>query len=151
MNIGSVNRLSQPGNSQAPAEPRPDTAAIAGSSDSGKSTAAAAHAPRPAAPPPSETRKIEQQAELSRQSVEKLVERIGKAIQIERRSLSFTVDTDLGKTILKVIDLETDEVIRQIPSEELLRIAEAIGNLNEQRAAGIETASGTGLLIQEKA
>ena len=41
-----------------------------------------------------------------------------------QRDLQFRVDEDSGRTIVTVIDSETEEVIRQVPSEELLRLAE---------------------------
>lgn len=44
-------------------------------------------------------------------------------------SLSFTIDKDTGQTVVKVIDSSTDEVIKQIPSEEILAISKAIDQL----------------------
>ena len=38
-------------------------------------------------------------------------------------SLSITVDDRLGATIIKVTDKETDELIRQIPPEEIVSLA----------------------------
>ncbi|MBI1396958.1 MAG: flagellar protein [Betaproteobacteria bacterium] len=38
-------------------------------------------------------------------------------------SLEFTIDKDSGKTVVKVVDSATSQVIRQIPSEELLSLA----------------------------
>lgn len=35
-------------------------------------------------------------------------------------SLSFTVDQETGRSIISVIDIETGEVVRQIPPEEVL-------------------------------
>jgi len=52
-------------------------------------------------------------------------------------SITFSVDKDSGKTIVKVIDKSTDEVIRQIPSEEMLVIAQALDKIK-------------GLLVQQK-
>ncbi len=37
--------------------------------------------------------------------------------------LNFSKDESTGDTIVKIINSETDEVVRQIPSEEILRIA----------------------------
>lgn len=54
------------------------------------------------------------------------------------QSLQFSVDKDTGKTVVKVIDRETDEVIRQIPPKEMLEIAKALDTLK-------------GLIIREKA
>ena len=38
------------------------------------------------------------------------------------RELQFSIDEDSGDTVIKVIDRETDEVVRQIPPEEVLRL-----------------------------
>lgn len=39
------------------------------------------------------------------------------------RELRFTIDKDSGHTVIKVMDTATQELIRQIPSEEALRFA----------------------------
>lgn len=42
------------------------------------------------------------------------------------QKLQFSVDKDTGKTVVKVIDQQTEEVIRQIPAKEMLEIAKAL-------------------------
>lgn len=54
------------------------------------------------------------------------LEDVRKAIQPIASELSFSLDEDSGRVLLRIIDRETDEVIRQIPSEELIRIAKAL-------------------------
>lgn len=44
-------------------------------------------------------------------------------------SLDFSVDDDTGRTIVKLVDSETKEVIRQIPSQEMLEISKALDGL----------------------
>ena len=44
-------------------------------------------------------------------------------IQVVQRELHFSVDEDSGQTVIKVMDLATKEVIRQIPNEEALSFA----------------------------
>lgn len=44
------------------------------------------------------------------------------------RNLQFSVDRDTGKTIVRIVDAENGEVVRQIPSEEFLALSK---NLNE--------------------
>ena len=44
-------------------------------------------------------------------------------IQNVQRALQFSVDEESGATIIKVIDSQTSELIRQIPAEEVLTIA----------------------------
>jgi flagellar protein FlaG len=43
------------------------------------------------------------------------------------RSLQFSIDSDSGRTVVSVKDMATGDVIRQIPSEEALRLAQALG------------------------
>ena len=43
------------------------------------------------------------------------------------RSLQFSVDSASGRTVVSVRDRATGDVIRQIPSEEALRLAQALG------------------------
>lgn len=44
------------------------------------------------------------------------------------RDLEFTIDDELGKTIITVYDSESEEVVRQIPSEEVLALAKSLEN-----------------------
>ncbi|HCA26108.1 MAG TPA: flagellar protein [Betaproteobacteria bacterium] len=59
-------------------------------------------------------------------------------LQAMSRNLSFSIDKDTGKTVVKVVDDTTKEVIRQIPSAEMLAISKALDKLQ-------------GLLIKEHA
>jgi len=59
-------------------------------------------------------------------SLHEVVSQVAEFVQNMRRNLDFSVDQATGKTIIKVTDAETHEVIRQIPSEEFLQIAEAL-------------------------
>lgn len=43
--------------------------------------------------------------------------------------LEFSVDDDIGRVVVKVVDKETEDVILQIPSEEMLAIAKALDNI----------------------
>jgi len=44
-------------------------------------------------------------------------------IKVINRTVRFEIDKELQRVIAKVIDKDTGEVIRQIPPEEILRIA----------------------------
>jgi flagellar protein FlaG len=48
---------------------------------------------------------------------------VSSFIQTVSRSLQISVDGELGSTVIRVVDGETDELVRQIPSEEVLKIA----------------------------
>lgn len=64
--------------------------------------------------------------EVSREEIEQTVNEIGDFVQNIQRNLQFTVDDNSGETIIKVTDMETDDVIRQIPSEEVLQLQQYI-------------------------
>jgi len=54
------------------------------------------------------------------------VSTINDYVQNLRRDLEFTIDEATERTVIKVIDAETQEVIRQIPSEEVLALARSL-------------------------
>jgi uncharacterized FlaG/YvyC family protein len=44
----------------------------------------------------------------------------------------FSVDSELGRPVVRVVDSTTHEVIRQIPNEVALRLARNLNNLQDQ-------------------
>lgn len=75
---------------------------------------------------------------VERKQLEDAVGRIKEFVQPINDSIQFSLDEDSGRTVVKVVDLQTNEVIRQIPTEEALTIAKALDKLQ-------------GLLFQSKA
>ncbi|MDG4866478.1 flagellar protein FlaG [Guyparkeria sp. 1SP6A2] len=63
---------------------------------------------------------------LDRQALEQKLEELSDMVQGRQRDLSFAVDDDTGRTVVKVINSQTEEVVRQIPMEEVLEIARRI-------------------------
>lgn len=51
---------------------------------------------------------------------------INRALEATSRGIEFSIDPDTHRTVILIRDLQTKEVIRQIPSEEALVIARAI-------------------------
>lgn len=78
------------------------------------------------------------QEELDRETVEKAVDGINGAIEHINRGLRFSVHEDTQRLMVKVVDVLTDEVIKELPPEDVLdtaaRIKEAIGLLIDERA-----------------
>jgi flagellar protein FlaG len=66
------------------------------------------------------------------------IEKIQQFVNTAASDIKFSIDEDSGRTVVKVIDRETQDVIRQIPSQEILDLAQALGKLQ-------------GLLIKQKA
>ena len=77
-----------------------------------------------------------------RAEVEQAVDRLNDYVQLIRRDLQFSVDDETGETIVKVVDSESGELIRQIPSEQALAISKAIASHLEQTQ---------GIILQELA
>lgn len=87
----------------------------------------------------SETTQTAVQNESSPEQVQEAVQSMNDfAASTLNSSLNFSVDNDTGKTIVKVMDSETKEVLKQIPSEEMVAIAKAVDKLK-------------GLLVHQKA
>ncbi len=62
-------------------------------------------------------------AEVSREMLQETVKNLNGYAQNLKRNLQFSVDKDLNRTVIRVVDTDTKQVIRQIPSEEMLAIA----------------------------
>ena len=58
--------------------------------------------------------------------LQEAVDKLNDFVQNIRRTLSFTIEESTGNTVIRVYDSETEELIRQIPPEETLKLAEAI-------------------------
>jgi len=96
-------------------------------------------------------KETQKQVELTRDQAEELAKRIESQINIERRSLSFQLNDNIGKTVVSVIDVNTDEVIRQIPSEDLVRLAEQVERLRaEQEQASSGEKDLAGVFLREQ-
>ena len=61
--------------------------------------------------------------------VTEVVIEVNDFLQNMNKNLSFSIDEDLGDSIITIKDSESDEVIRQIPSEELLVIRKKMDSL----------------------
>jgi flagellar protein FlaG len=61
-------------------------------------------------------------AEKEQEPLDHVVSDLNSLVRELHRELQFSVDDESGDTVIKVIDLETDEVVRQIPSEEAMRM-----------------------------
>ena len=60
---------------------------------------------------------------LDPKMLEKAVKDLSQGVQIMQRSLQFSIDETSGRTVIKVVDKNTQEVIRQIPEEQVLELA----------------------------
>lgn len=75
---------------------------------------------------PTRVQRLEKQEEAQKESLDQAVSRLNDFVQTVQRDLQFEVDNDSGKTIVRVVDQQTEEVIRQIPDDVALRLAEKL-------------------------
>lgn len=78
------------------------------------------------------------EVQSQRKALDKAVDAVNDFVGSVNNDLRFSVDDETGRTVVKVIDVTTEEVIKQYPSEEMLAIAEALDSIK-------------GLLLQQKA
>ncbi|WP_457673234.1 flagellar protein FlaG [Thiolapillus sp.] len=64
---------------------------------------------------------------LSRDELSSAVDNLNEYVQTIRRELEFSIDENSGRTVIKVLDAETKEVIRQIPPEEVVSLSRNLG------------------------
>ena len=60
------------------------------------------------------------------EEIREAVSQLNEFVQGIRRELQFSVDEDSGRTVIRVYNTDTDELVRQIPSEEVLQAASLI-------------------------
>ena len=56
------------------------------------------------------------------------VQEIEKFVQSVKRNLEFSIDEPSGKVVVKVIASDSGEVVRQIPNEEVLKLANSLND-----------------------
>jgi flagellar protein FlaG len=77
-------------------------------------------------------------AKPSPQELQQATDAINEALKRSDQSVQFSIDHDTGTTVVKVVDSSTKEVIRQMPSDEVISIARSIDRLQ-------------GILLKQKA
>ena len=78
------------------------------------------------------------QLTISPEQLQTAVDAANEFVKPINSAVEFSVDKDSGQMVVKVMDISTKEVIRQIPSEEMLAISKALDQIQ-------------GLLIRQKA
>jgi len=76
--------------------------------------------------------------EKQAENLQVAVSQINDYVQNLQRNLQFTVDEATGKDVVTIIDSESKEVIRQLPTEEALELAR---RLAENRENGVQIVS----------
>ncbi len=70
-------------------------------------------------------------AQASAEQMKQLQDALQQRFATVAPELQFSVDQSSGRAVIKVIDQSTKEVIRQIPSEQALKLNEALANFQQ--------------------
>ena len=73
---------------------------------------------------------VSKNSQVTRETIAHAAEQIQSFVQSMGRNLNFSIDQTTGYHVVRVMNPETNEVVRQLPSEELLRIAQNMASLN---------------------
>lgn len=87
-------------------------------------------------------------AAMDGRTLDNAVEQLNQFAQSVQRKLEFSVDEESGKTVIKVIDKESGEMVRSIPSEEVLDMQQRLRETSEAIFKGNQ---GISLLFEAKA
>jgi flagellar protein FlaG len=65
------------------------------------------------------------------------VSQLNDFVQNMQRDLRFSIDKESGAMVVKVVDSKSEKVIRQIPTEETLRLARSLAEQSDDMAFNI--------------
>ena len=71
------------------------------------------------------------EVERSGVQLEEAVAKVESFLKVQNRDLAFTIDEDTNRSVVTVKDSQSGDVIRQIPSEEVLKLADRIQELQQ--------------------
>jgi flagellar protein FlaG len=93
----------------------------------GSTTARKVRPDRPVEPAPAASAAPQPKAEAA--EVDAAIEAANHSMRSVATNLQFEKDTSTGKTVVRVVDSETKQVLRQMPSEDMLAISKALDRL----------------------
>jgi flagellar protein FlaG len=73
---------------------------------------------------------INQVMQPTRETVARAAEQMQKFVSTMGRNLNFSIDGETGHHIVRVTNPATGEVVRQLPSEEMIRIAHSLTQIS---------------------
>jgi flagellar protein FlaG len=66
--------------------------------------------------------KKEQYTEIDKSNFDKQADKLNQVMDLFNYSIRFTLDDESKRMVVKVVNSETDEVVRQIPPKEMLQL-----------------------------
>ena len=106
-----------------PASARPEAIVVGAKAPGGSPAPTEIKAPMIAPIPKAE---IKFDADAARKNLEEAIQKLNEMMKDSGRTLSFSMDVKLGHPIVFVKNMANGEVVRQIPSEVVVRVAHGI-------------------------
>ena len=69
------------------------------------------------------------QPKASQEDMQQLVDDLSDMMSVMRKGLAFKIDESSGKNIVSVMDVDSGDIIRQIPNEEAIKLAQKLSEV----------------------
>ncbi len=83
----------------------------------------------PNSQPVSEEKTETKTMSLDGERVDRVVKSLNNLAQSLKRKIEFSINDETGQTVIRIVDSENAKVIRQIPPEEMMRLAEHLKDI----------------------
>ena len=80
---------------------------------------------------------MNEQAAVSREKIDRIVNELKEFAQTMQRDLNFHVDDITGQVVIRVIETSTDKIVRDIPEEEVLVLAQHLEEMLDDAPNGV--------------
>jgi len=97
----------------------------------------------------SRSAQTEQRLETEKASLQRELDKANEQLNVNMSSIRFKMDESTGRSVVTIYDMATEEVIRQLPSEDALSNAQRISEFLSQ--SKMTKSDVSGLLFDEKA
>lgn len=132
---GNVKPSSLPGKAAAKADQEtPASAAQSGAASGPVRPQGGSSRPEPSASGEAEA---ERREPVPKGGLSQVVESLNSYLQNSKRALEFSVDDGTGQVVIKVMDADRKEVIRQIPPEHAIKLMERLREGGDMNGTGL--------------
>lgn len=90
-------------------------------------------------------KQLQEALQPTQQNLEEALSEVNEFVQARNKQLNFSIDEDSGRQVVKVTDSESGDVIRQIPTEEVLDLSRRIQDLQ------MDVGSAVGMFFNKQA
>ena len=75
---------------------------------------------------------LKQVDEIDELTLQTSIDKVNQYAEVQGVDLALKLDEDLGRVVVKVLDRETDEVIKQLPSEHAVALSKRIDEMMQE-------------------